>query len=70
MIAGHLEQHLPWGLGSSLPSVRMGLTEHWGFLGKTSAEGLCSEDQSCKKKHHPVPWTGSGIPGSQDSRLF
>lgn len=41
-----------------------------GLPRKTSAEGLCSEDQSCKKRHHPVPWTGSGIPGSQDSRLF
>lgn len=49
MIAGHLEQHLPWGLGSSLPSVRMGLTEHWGFLGKPQQRGSAPKTRAARK---------------------
>lgn len=69
MIAGHLEQHLPWGLGSSLPLVRMGLTEHGGFLGKPQQRGPCSRPE-VQEKHRPVLWTNSGIPGSQNSRFL
>lgn len=49
MIAGHLEQHLPWGLGSSLPLVRMGLTKHGGFLGIPQQRGSAPKTRGARK---------------------
>lgn len=58
MIAGHLEQHLSWGLGS-FAIGQNGADRALGLPRKTSAEGLCSKDQ--RKKASSVPWTSSGI---------
>lgn len=63
------EQHLPWGLGSSLPLVRMGADRARGFLENLSRGALLRRPE-VQEKHRPVLWTNSGIPGSQNSRFL